>query len=290
VNVLATLLSPRLWCRGATLAVVVVSSATAFGQEDVSLPNRPDSLKFAVIGDFGTGLRPEYLVARQMEASHATFPFDLVMTVGDNIYGARPPEVVKRFELPFAALLADGVKFHAALGNHDAPENVSYKPFNMSGQRYYTFAHNNVRVLVLDSTQMDAEQRAWTERTLSDAREDWKICFLHHPLYSSAVRHGPALALRAVLEPIFVKYGVNVVFSGHDHVYERVKPQKGVVYFVTGSAGQLRFGNVSPGAQTAAYFDADRSFMLVEVAGSELYFQAVSRTGTIVDSGVIQRR
>jgi len=225
-----------------------------------------------------------------MDARRATFPFDLVMTVGDNIYGPKPPDVVKRFELPYAALLSDGVKFQAALGNHDAPESVSYKPFNMNGQRYYTFARNNVRVLVLDSTQMDAGQRTWIERTLSDAREDWKICFLHHPLYSSAVRHGPALALRAVLEPIFVNYGVNVVFSGHDHVYERVKPRKGVVYFVTGSAGQLRFGNVSPGAQTAAYFDADRSFMLVEVAGSELYFQAVSRTGKIVDSGVVQRR
>lgn len=118
-----------------------------------------------------------------MESRRATFPFDLVMTVGDNIYGAMPPDFVNRFELPYAALLADGVKFQATLGNHDAPETVSYKPFNMSDQRYYTFARNNVRVLVLDSTQMDAGQRAWIERTLSDAREDWKICFLHHPLY-----------------------------------------------------------------------------------------------------------
>lgn len=87
-----------------------------------------------------------------------------------------------------------------------------------------------------------------------------------------------------------MKHGVNVVFSGHDHVYERVKPQKGIVYFVTGSAGQLRFANLSPSARTAAYFDSDRSFVLVEISGSELYFQAVSRTGKTVDSGVIQRR
>jgi len=290
VNVLATVLSPRLWCRAAALVLVAASAATTFGQGDVSLPNGPDSLKFAVIGDFGTGLRPQHLVARQMQARRATFPFDLVMTVGDNIYGDLPPDYVKRFELPYAELLAGGVKFQAALGDHDAPQNVSYKPFNMNGHRYYTFVRHNVRMLVLDSTQMDAGQRAWIERTLSGAREDWKICFLHHPLYSSAMRHGSALNLRAILEPIFVKHGVNVVFSGHDHVYERVKPQKGIVYFVTGSAGMLRIGNVSPGAQTAAYFDVDASFMFVEVEGSELYFQAVSGHGKIVDSGVIQRR
>jgi len=283
-------MSRRLWRRGATLVLVVLASATAFSQGEVSFPNSPDSLKFAVIGDFGTGLRPQILIGRQMEARRATFPFDLVMTVGDNIYGPSPPDFVKRFELPYAALLAAGVKFQATLGNHDAPENVSYQPFNMNGERYYTFARNNVRVLVLDSTQMNARQRAWIERTLRDAREDWKICFLHHPLYSSAIRNGPALDLRAILEPIFVKHGVNVVFSGHDHVYERVKPQKGIIYFVTGSAGQLRIANVSPSAQTAAYFDVDRSFMLVEIGGTDLNFQAISRTGKIVDSGVIQRR
>jgi hypothetical protein len=87
-----------------------------------------------------------------------------------------------------------------------------------------------------------------------------------------------------------VKHGVNVVFSGHDHVYERVKPQKGIYYFVSGAAGQLRRGNMSPTEQTAAYFDQDQSFMLVEIIGSQLYFQSVSRTGMTVDSGVIPRQ
>ena len=93
-----------------------------------------------------------------------------------------------------------------------------------------------------------------------------------------------------MLEPIFLKHGVNVVFSGHDHVYERLKPQKGIYYFVSGAAGQLRRGNMSPTDQTAAYFDQDQSFMLVEVAGAEMYFQVISRTGKTVDSGVIDRQ
>ena len=138
------------------------------------------------------------------------------------------------------------MKFQASLGNHDRPENVSYKPYNMNGQRYYTYARNNVRFFALDSTLMDRKQVAWIEPRCRDAREDWKICYFHHPLYSNADRHGSSVDLRVLLEPIFVKYGVNVVFSGHDHVYERLKPQKGIYYFVSGSAGQLRKGNMSP--------------------------------------------
>jgi hypothetical protein len=91
------------------------------------------------------------------------------------------------------------------------------------------------------------------------------------------------------LEPLFVKYGVQVVFAGHDHVYERVKPQKGIYYFTEGASGSLRQGNLRKTGLTAVGYDQDRSFMLVEIAGDELYFQTISRTGQTVDSGVIRR-
>jgi 3',5'-cyclic AMP phosphodiesterase CpdA len=255
------------------------------------LPNRPNSLKFAAIGDNGTGDREQYEVAQRMTALHATFPFDLVIMLGDNMYGGqRPADFVKKFEQPYAALLAANVKFQASLGNHDRPENVSYGPFNMNGQRYYTYVRNNVRFFALDSTLMDSKQLAWLEAALRDAREEWKIPYFHHPLYSNAARHGSSVDLRLLLEPLFLKYGVNVVFSGHDHVYERLKPQKGIYYFVSGAAGQLRRGNMESSPQTAASFDQDQSFMLIEVAGSEMFFQAISRTGQTVDSGVIRRQ
>jgi 3',5'-cyclic AMP phosphodiesterase CpdA len=136
---------------------------------------------------------------------------------------------------------------------------------------------------------MDEKQLAWLETSLAQAREDWKICYFHHPLYSNASRHGSSVDLRVLLEPVFVKHGVDVVFTGHDHVYERVKPQKGITYFVSGAAGQLRRGNMRPTEETAAYFDQDQSFMLAEVAGNDLYYQAISRTGKTVDSGVVRR-
>jgi hypothetical protein len=82
---------------------------------------------------------------------------------------------------------------------------------------------------------------------------------------------------------------VNVVFSGHDHIYERVKPQQGITYFVSGSAGSLRKGDYGrPQAFSATGFDRDFAFMLVEIDGSKMYFQAISRTGQTVDSGVIE--
>jgi hypothetical protein len=281
--------SERRIVGGLILAAAVVS-AGLFAQSS-PLPNRPGSLKFAAMGDNGTGDRPQYEVGAQMTKVHATFPFDLVIMLGDNMYGGqKPADFVKKFEQPYAALLAAGVKFQASLGNHDRPENVSYGPFNMNGQRYYTFARNNVRFFALDTTFMDQKQIAWLDAALRDAREDWKICYFHHPLYSNANRHGSSVDLRVLLEPIFLKHGVNVVFSGHDHVYERVNPQKGIYYFVSGSAGQLRKGNMNRSEQTAASFDQDQSFMLVEVAGLEMFFQVIARGGQTVDSGMIRRQ
>ena len=98
-------------------------------------------------------------------------------------------------------------------------------------------------------------------------------------------------SLRRVLEPFLVKYNVSVVFSGHDHFYERVKPQHGIVYFVVGSGGRLRVGNIDRASGlTAKGFDTDQAFMAAEIIGDEMYFNAISRMGQIVDSGVLTRR
>jgi 3',5'-cyclic AMP phosphodiesterase CpdA len=182
------------------------------------------------------------------------------------------------------------VLFYASLGNHDKTNERFYKPFNMTDATYYTYKKGHVRFFVLDSNYMDPKQTAWVETQLRAAGNgDWKICYFHHPLYSSAKSHGPDADLRKVLEPLFVKYGVNVVFAGHDHVYERVLPQQGIYYFTEGASGELRPGDLAPSAITAKGFDADRSFMMIEIAGDEMYFQTTSRTGVVVDSGVVHR-
>jgi 3',5'-cyclic AMP phosphodiesterase CpdA len=270
--------------------VFVGASVCALAGQDLTLPNKAGSVKFAVIGDNGTGETPEYDVGRQMAEVHRRFLFDQVLMLGDNLYGSqKPQDFVKKFEEPYRPLLEAGVRFYATLGNHDNPAQESFPPFNMGGQRYYTYVKMNVRFFVLDSNALDPAQIAWIEGALQASRDEWKICYFHHPLYSDGGRHGSQVDLRVVLEPLFVRYGVNVVFSGHDHVYERLKPQKGITYFVSGAGGQLRKGDLKRSGMTAAAFDQDQSFMLVEIVGTEMFFQAISRTGTTVDSGVIRR-
>jgi predicted MPP superfamily phosphohydrolase len=257
------------------------------------LPNKDGSLKFCVLGDFGTGNKSQYQLADQMAALHGRFKYDLVVLVGDNLYGAqRPQDFKKKFELPYKALLDSGVKFYASLGNHDSREQRYYKLFNMEGKLYYTFSPKaSVRFFAFDSSYPEPEQIKWLEDELKASSSDWKIVFFHHPLYSSGERHGSDIRLREVLEPLFLKYNVSVVLTGHDHFYERVKPQKGIAYFVVGSGGRLRKGNIDrESGITAKGFDTDLAFMAAEIIGDNMYFNAISRTGQTVDSGALARR
>jgi 3',5'-cyclic AMP phosphodiesterase CpdA len=213
--------------------------------------------------------------------------------LGDNIYGRQQPQdMVDKFEKPYAALLHAGVRFVAALGNHDNPSSRNYAGFNMDGRRYFTYRRGNARFFVLDTNTLDGPQVSWLESALQGSMPEnvWKIAYFHHPLYSNAGRHGSNVELRVALEPMLVRYGVNVVFSGHDHVYERLTPQKGISYFVEGASGQLASGDMRQSATTAAAFDRDQTFILVEIAGDELSFETRTRTGQRVDAGVISRR
>lgn len=272
------------------LLVLLARLAFPVAAQDPALPLKPDSVRFAVIGDTGTGDRAQYEIANRMVGSRQKFPFEFVIMVGDNIYGSKSAvDLQKKFEVPYRPLLDAGVKFYAALGNHDDTNERFYEFFNMNGKQYYTFKKGNVRFFALDSNYMDPKQLAWLEQELQASGSDWKICYFHHPLYSSGKAHGSSTELRLILEPIFVKHGVQVVFAGHEHSYERVKPQKGIYYFTEGASGKLVSKNLAKTDLTAAGFDTDHSFMLVEITGDELHFQTLSKAGALVDSGVIRR-
>jgi predicted phosphodiesterase len=272
---------------GAVMLVLVADAALA---QEVSPPSAKDTVQFLAIGDTGTGDRAQYEVATQLAKARAVFPFTFAIMMGDNMYGnERTSDYAKKFELPYKPLLDAKVEFYASLGNHDDPNQRLYKPFNMNGERFYTFKKGNVRFFALDSNYFDQTQADWLEKALAGSTEDWKICFFHHPLYSSGGRHGSETDLRAQLEPLFLKYGVQVVFAGHEHFYERLKPQKGIYYFVNGGGAKLRSGDIKKTAMTEVGFDSDRSYMLVEIAGDILTFQTLSRTGKRIDSGSIRR-
>jgi len=282
---------PRRFSRALVPLVLIVASLGVLAAQDITIPNEPDSLKFPAIGDSGTGSKSQYATAQKLIASHTKFPYAFVLMMGDNLYsGSGAKDFSKKFEEPYKPLLDSGMKFYASLGNHDNPNERYYKGFNMNGERFYTFKpKNGIRFYALDSNYMDKEQLAWLEKELAASGSDWKIAFFHHPLYSSGGAHGSDLQLRTLLEPIFLKYGVDAVFGGHEHFYERIKPQKGIYYFISGGAAKLREGDVGKSEFSAKSFDSGYHFMLLEIVKDELHFQVITDQGKTVDSGVLPR-
>ncbi len=257
----------------------------------ITLPNLATSVRFAVIGDTGTGAAGQTQLAEVMAARHEVFPFELVLLVGDNLYGGEAAaDYEKKFARPYKKLLDAGVVFYASLGNHDKSNQRFYEKFNMGGKEYYSFKKGTVRFFALNSNYMDPRQVSWLEGELKGSGSDWKICFFHHPTYSSGKQHGSDTELRKVVEPLFVKYGVDVVFNGHEHFYERIKPQQDIHYFITGGGGKLRPAGLKTSNLTGKSFDQDLHFMLVEIAGDVMHFQVISRSGKTVDSGALPRR
>lgn len=256
-----------------------------------------DKTRFAVMGDWGTGNSDGIGLARQMFEMHQRAPLDFVLGAGDNIYpngGSR--YFAKNFEQPFASLIKDNVKFYTVLGNHDVEDGrqdqINYPLFNMGGANYYSISRGNglVDFFMLDSTDFSNTQISWLENALRSSKAHWKIAVFHHPIYSSGSKHGSNIKLRKTLEPIFVRYGVQVAFSGHDHIYERTKPQQGIQYFVTGAGGKTRRGDIDLNSEfRAASYDEDNHFMLIEVDELEVGFKAISEKGDVVDSGVIKQ-
>ncbi|HKE05585.1 MAG TPA: metallophosphoesterase, partial [Blastocatellia bacterium] len=212
-------------------------------------PSPEEAVRFIVFGDSGKGDRAQHELARVMAAHHWSHMYDTALMLGDNIYpDGNPEDIPAKFERPYTELLRRGVSFQAVLGNHDVKKGregqINYRNFNMGGRAYYSFTKGAglVDFFAIDSNYFDNLQRRWLEVALLGSQAKWKVAFFHHPIYSSADRHGSDFGLRAELEPLLVKYGVNAAFSGHDHVYERTKPQQGVQYFISGAGSRPRRG------------------------------------------------
>ncbi len=274
------------------IAVLVASLPFQLAGQELRLPNKAGSVKFAVLGDTGTGGKEQVATANELTTWRTRFPFDFVILAGDNMYGGeKARDFQKKFEIPYKRLLDGGVKFYAALGNHDdAAIQRNYKLFNMNGERFYSFKPKaGVRLFAIDSNYVDKAQLTWLDKELAASGSEWKIMFFHHPLYSSGETHGSAELQRGLLEPVFVKYGVNVVIAGHEHFYERIKPQKGIAHFILGSSAKLRKGDLQKSELTAYGNDTDYTFLLMEIVGDELFYQAINQKGATLDAGSIRR-
>jgi 3',5'-cyclic AMP phosphodiesterase CpdA len=280
------------------LAVTQAMDVSRVAPGTLALPNRATSVKFAVIGDSGRGSPPQHEIAAQMVAFRQDFPFAFVLMLGDNIYEgpASRDDYRRKFEEPYRRLLDAGVTFYAVLGNHDDPREVLYPLFNMNGERYYSFSPpedllariaTRVEFFALDSTNLDRTQLRWLDERLTQSKAAWKICFFHHPLYTSGRYRRWSSGFRVLLEPLLVRHGVDAVFSGHEHIYQRTQLLSGIQYFVSGGAGSLRRGDGTPAPFIARTFDADFHFMLIEIDGGALHFQTISRAGLTIDAGTL---
>ena len=251
------------------------------------MPSLRGGTVFALMGDSGSGDQAQQAVAQAMITYFDTarhFPF--VLMLGDNLYD---DDYTNEFSVPYKPLLDRGVKFYAALGNHDRDLEIHFKPFNMGDQDRYSFDQGNARFVALNSNHpTDPLQIKWLDQVYADAGTKWRIAFFHHPLYSSGQHAAESRdVIRPALEPTLIRNHVDVVFSGHDHLYERVKPQHEVNYFVSGGGGRYLYDF------KASAFDeigiSEHHFMVAEIAGDRLFFEAITHAQQVLDCGVLYR-
>lgn len=279
-----------------------------------------ESVEFAVLGDFGSGLEQEALVAKMI----AEWNVDFIITTGDNYYsaaggsgldqldnsvGAFYCSFLKDTGTPDSGIIdcpadrqsAAGNRFFPSIGNHertDLQNGLSdYLDYfdlpgagiaNNSGEeRYYDFVQGPVHFFVLDSDSALQEaddmvaQKAWLARELARSTSSWQVVTFHHAAYSSA-RHGS----RAAMQWPFAAMGVDAVFQGHDHTYERIH-QDGIIYFVSGYGGKSLYDFGAPVAGSMARFNANYGAMKVKATEKSLVFEAWSiADGAMADTTV----
>jgi hypothetical protein len=263
------------------------SSVAGGAVSPLPMPTIRGATLFALMGDSGSGDIAQQQVAQAMLTYFTTarrFPF--VLMLGDNLYD---DDYTNEFLIPYKPLLDRDVKFYAAIGNHDRDLEIHFKPFNMQDSDRYTFDQGNARFVALNSNHpADPQQINWLDTVFAGAGDKWRICFFHHPLYSSG-QHAAESAevIRPALEAALVRNRVDVVFSGHEHLYQRIKPQKGITYFVSGGGGRYLY-KVQPRPYDEVAV-SDHHFMVAQVAGDRLFFEAISHSQRVLDCGVLFR-
>jgi predicted phosphodiesterase len=240
--------------------------------------------RFAVFGDSGSGKSQEYKVAREVETQNV----DFILHTGDLVYSrGEDKEYRPRVYLPYKNLLAQVLLF-PVLGNHDM-KTLRGQPwldnFVLPGKkRYYSFSYGNAFFIALDSYEINSTTTDWLEHELAGTDQLWKFVFFHEPPFSNQVRRSGNAATRNLWVPLFEKYGVDIVFSGHDHMYTHFEPKNGVVYIVEGAGGS-KLKKHDPLANGVLFTNDNKyGFGLVDITGPKLVFRHVTTEGAILDT------
>ncbi|MBN8226435.1 discoidin domain-containing protein [Corallococcus macrosporus] len=303
---------------GRTYGYVVEAcgSRTGLRSFQTSTMSTATQAHFTAMGDFGTGGSMQAKVMAVMNTP--AWRSELLLALGDNAYpDGTDAEFQEHLFTPMAGLLRE-VPMFATPGNHEYVTNQAqpyldnmYLPANNPAgtERYYSFDWGPVHFLSLDSNcavglaSADrctlAAQKAWAEADLAANTRPWTVAFFHHPSWSSG-EHGSQLTMRRQFGPLFEKYGVDLVLTGHDHNYERSKPmfgdalasstQRGIPYLVVGSGGAtLRPFPSSQPAWTALRDNQSYGFLDVMVDGGTLTARLITSSNTVRDTLVLRK-
>ena len=239
--------------------------------------------RVAVAGDVGDSGHRLDATGREIAVLGRDQPYDALLLLGDLVYPSGDPARLEEtvFE-PFAGALDEGTKVLAILGNHDVADGHGEEVMAALGMpgRYWSERIGDVLIVGLDSNEMeDPVQQRWLEQTLASTDAIWKIVALHHPPYSAGYQ-GSSEDARRAFSPVFERYGVQLVLSGHDHDYQRSEPIGEVAYVVSGAAaGTRRTGEASFTAVSFSW----HHFLDVAVFTDRLVVRAVNQDGRVAD-------
>jgi predicted phosphodiesterase len=247
-----------------------------------------EPIRFLAFGDSGGGGADQYALLDQMY----TVPYDLMIHTGDIAYD---DGTIDQYEENVFGVYADlfrNIPLFPAAGNHDyrtlrgAPFREVFNLPGDSGEQWYSYDWGRVHFVSIDTEADFKTQAEWLDKDLAATKLPWKIVYMHRPMYSSG-HHGSHYDLRALLEPVMQKHGVQLVLAGHDHNYERVKPQHGITHVVTGGGG---VGTRAVGKSSFTAISEDViHFVQVEVLQDELILHAIDGMGREFDSVVVPR-
>jgi len=292
------------WFVVALLVLVVLSvGGVLYGRQAVSFlthrkgapertwplepPAEPPLLRVAVAGDIGEGEVEAWDTAAAMLRAGDDDPYDVLLLLGDNVYPdgdpARLPDTVFR---PFGDVLDAGARLLAIVGNHDAAGGRSLEQIRALGMPdlWWSESIGDVLFVGLDSNKVgDPAQAAWLEETLRNATEPWKIVAIHESPYSAGYQ-GSNLDVRERFAPLFERYGVQLVLSGHDHDFQRSRAIDGVTFLVSGAGGRTR--GTGEEDFTAASWSV-LHFMDLGVYEDRLVLRAITQDGRVFDEATI---
>lgn len=269
--------------------------------------------RFFAWGDSGTGTNSQLQVSERLarDADEATFS----LILGDIIYYIGEPELYDaRFFGPYAPLLRRMVVW-PTIGNHDVGLDplggpyldAYYLPHNnpANTELYYSFDYGDAHFVCLDTHvsghQPGAPQLLWAAADLAASTAKWKFVYFHVPPYTGGT-HADDPFIRDNILPVLEAAGVDVVFSGHSHVYERTYllsgntitqsdrsnyvrdvPDAGTLYVVSGTAGQS--GGLSRPQHPLMAFQAGNVIgaSVIDVNGDDLRGYFLTDDGTAID-------